>query len=247
MSANALKTLRETLKRGTFDGAYYVCGEDDFQKEDAVKQLTHAAIEPAMRDFNMDVLRAQETDPKALDAVLAALPMMADRRVVVLRDAGALKKDARRVLDRYLANPNPDVLVLLVEAYGGKTDAGLSRVATPLEFAFLTPDRIPKWIVHCASTEFHTKITPQATELLQTAVGTDLHQLVAELDKLASFAYGREITESDVSAVVGVRRGETMADFLDEVAVRNVSKAVQLLPQILAQPKVSAVSLVMAL
>ena len=47
MSANtALKTLRDSLKRGTFDGAYYVSGEDDFQKDDAVKQLVDAAVEP---------------------------------------------------------------------------------------------------------------------------------------------------------------------------------------------------------
>ena len=74
---NALKTLRDALKRGSFDGAYYVYGEDDFQKDDAVKQLVEAAIEPAMRDFNMETLRAQDTDAKSLDAALSALPMLA--------------------------------------------------------------------------------------------------------------------------------------------------------------------------
>lgn len=92
MSANALKTLRETLKRGSFDGAYYVCGEDDFQKDDAVKQLIEAAVEPAMRDFNMEILRAQELDAKSLDTALSALPMMADRRIILIRDAGGMKK-----------------------------------------------------------------------------------------------------------------------------------------------------------
>lgn len=247
MSETTLKTLRDVLKRGTFDGAYYICGEDDFQKEDAVKQLIHAAIEPAMRDFNMETKRAQELDAKGLDAALSALPMMADRRVVIIRDASALKKDARKVLDRYLMNPSPDVMVLLLEASGGKTDKELAKSSTPLEFDLLSADRIPKWIAHYASTKLQMKITPEAAELLQRAVGTDLHQLVAELDKLASFAHGREIEESDVSAVVGVRRGETMADFLDEVAMRNVSKALELVPQILSQPKTTAVSLVIAL
>jgi len=247
MSASALKTLRDALKRGSFDAAYYICGEDDFQKEDAMKQLTAAAVEPAVRDFNTEIRRAQETDAKSLDAALSALPMLADRRVLVIRDAGALKRDTRKILDRYLTNPAPDVMVLLVEATGGRTDRDLAKTATLLEFDFLTADRIPKWIAHCASTEFQMKITPEAAELLQSAVGTDLHQLVAELDKLASFAYGREIQESDVTAVVGVRRGETMADFLDEVASRNVSRALELLPHVLSQSKTTAVSLVMAL
>lgn len=248
MSANtALKTLRDALKRGTFDGAYYVHGEDDFQKDDAVKQLVDAAVEPAMRDFNMEVLRAQETDAKALDAALSALPMMADRRIVVLRETSALKKDARKVLDRYLQKPSPDLLLILVETAGGKTDKDLSQNSTPMEFEFLSADRIPRWISHYATTHFRAKISAEAADLLQIAVGTDLHQLVSELDKLASFANGREITENDVGAVVGVRRGETMADFLDEVAQRNVSKALELLPVILSQPKTSGVQLVMAL
>ena len=247
MSATALKTLRDALKRGSFDGAYYVYGEDDFQKNDAVKQLTAAAIEPAMRDFNMEVLRAHEIDARTLDSALSALPMLADRRVVVIRDAGSLKKDARKVLDKYLEHPSPDVLVILVESSGGKSDKDLPRSTTPLEFDPLTADRIPRWIAHYASTEFHLKITPEAAELLQSAAGTDLLQLVSELDKLASYTGGREIQESDVVAVVGVRRGETMADFLDQVAYRNAGKALELLPHILSQPKTSAVQLVMAL
>ena len=248
MSVNAaLKTLRDALKRGTFDGAYYVCGEDDFQKDDAVKQLVEAAVEPSMRDFNMEVLRAQEVDSKSLDAALSALPMLADRRIVVVRDASALKKDARKVLDRYLAKPSPDVLLILVEASGGKTDKDFSKNTTSLEFEYLTADRIPRWITHYAATHFHKQVSPEAADLLQNAVGTDLNLLVAELDKLASYSHGRDIEEADVAAIVGVRRGETMADFLDAVASRNVSKALELVPQILSQPKVSAVQMVMAL
>ena len=247
MSASALKIMRDALKRGVFDGAYYICGEDDFQKEDAMRQLTAAAVEPAMRDFNYDVRRSQDFDAKSLDAALSAVPMMADRRVLVMRDVSALRKEPRKVLEKYLKTPLPDVMVLMVEASGGKTDPELARTSTLLEFDSLTADRIPKWIAHYASTEFQTKITTDAAELLQGAVGTDLHQLVGELDKLASFTNGREITEADVSAIVGVRRGETMADFLDQVANRNASRALDLVPLILSQPKTSAVSLVMAL
>ncbi len=248
MSANtALKTLRDAIKKESFDAAYYICGEDDFQKDDAVKQLVEAAIEPSMRDFNMETVRAQEATPKSLDAALSALPMLADRRVVLIRDAVILKKDVRKVLGQYLENPSPDVLVILVEAAGGKTDREFTKQATPLEFEYLTADRIPRWISHYASTHFGSKISPEAAELLQTAGGTDLHQLVSELDKLASFANGREINEDDVAAVVGVRRGETMADFLDEIAQRNVSRALELLPLIVSQPKVSGVQIIMAL
>lgn len=247
MSDAALRTLRKAVDQGSFAAAYYICGEDDFQKEDAMKKLMAAAIEPEMRDFNTEMRRGSEFDAKSLDAALSALPMMADRRVVVIRDAGSLRKDARKVLDRYLAGPAPDVLVLIVEASGAKTDRELAGTTTLLEFAFLSAGRIPRWISHHVTTELRMKITPDAVELLQSAVGTDLHQLVSELEKLASFSSGGEITEEDVAAVVGVRRGETIADLLDEVALRNGVRALEILPRVLSQPKTTAVLLVMAL
>jgi DNA polymerase-3 subunit delta len=92
-------------------------------------------------------------------------------------------------------------------------------------------------------------ISETAIDLLQAAVGNDLHQLANELDKLASFVEGRggEIGEDDVAAIVGVRRGETQADLLDAVADRNVTRALELVPHVLAQPKTTAVSVVMSL
>ncbi|HEY8164914.1 MAG TPA: DNA polymerase III subunit delta [Gemmatimonadaceae bacterium] len=247
MSTAALRTLRDALKEGSFRGAYYICGEDDFQKEDAMKQLIAAAVDPATRDFNLDVRRAQEVDARSLDSLLSAVPMMADRRVVVIRDAGSLKKDARGVLERFLENPPPDLMLLLVEAAGGKTDKDLGRMATPMEFEPLSADRIPKWISHHVSTNLGTTITSGAAELLHAAIGNDLHDLVSELDKLASYCNGSEIDEAAVSAVAGVNRGETVVDLLDAVALRNTRQALPLIAFVLGQPKTTAVSVVLAL
>ena len=247
MSKAALKSLGEIVKRRSFDPAYYVCGEDDFQKEDAMKQLIEAAVDTAMRDFNLDVRRAQDVDPKTLDALLSSMPMMAERRVLVIRDAGALKKDTRKTVEQYLGTPSADILLILVEATAGKTDKELARLTTVLEFDLMTADRIPRWIAHYVSTNLKGAISIGAVDLLQAAVGNDLQQLVTELEKLASFANGREITEEAVSEVVGVRRGETMADLLDAVGRRDVKRALALVDHVLAQPKASSVQIVMAL
>jgi DNA polymerase-3 subunit delta len=247
MSVSSLKTLREALKRRSFDGAYYIMGEDDYQKDDAVRQLVDAVLDPESRDFNLDTRRATDLDGETLGSLLSTPPMMAERRVIVVRDAGALKKDARRALDQYLKNPAPDLLLILTAAAGSKPDAALSKAATLLQFDPLTGDRVPKWIAHHATNDLGVRITEPAIELLQAAVGSDLHQLAAELDKLASFTQGNEITEDAVSAIVGVRRGETQADLLDAIADRNVSRALELIPHILSQPKTTAVSVVMAL
>jgi len=249
MSVSALKTLRDAIKRRSFDGAYYITGEDDYQKEDAVRQLIEAAVDPGSRDFNLDVRRAADVDAETLSILLSTPPMLAERRVLVVREAGSLKKEARKVLDEYLKNPAADLLLVLTGASESKADSALTNSATVLEFDLLTGDRIPKWIAHHANSELGVRISEPAVELLQAAVGSDLHQLAGELDKLASFIEGRdeEIGEDAVSAIVGVRRGETPADLLDAVADRNVSRALELIPHVLGQPKTTAVSIVMIL
>jgi DNA polymerase-3 subunit delta len=247
MSTAALRTLRDALKQGSLSGAYYICGEDDFQKEDATKQLVAAAVDPATRDFNLDVRRAQEVDARTLDSLLSAVPMMAERRVVVIREAGVLKKDARGVLERFLKAPPTDLMLLLVEASGAKSDRDFCQLATPLEFEPLSADRIPRWISHYVSTNLGTRISSGAAELLHAAIGSDLYDLVSELDKLASYSNGGEIDEAAVSAVAGVNRGETIVDLLDAVALRNTRMALPLIPHVLGQPKTSAVSVVLAL
>lgn len=249
MAASSLKTLRDAIRRRSFDGAYFITGEDEYQKDDAVRQLVEATLEPGLRDFNLDTRRAAELDPETLGVLLSTPPMMADRRVIVLRDVNALKKDARQVLDQYLKSPAPDLLLIMTGVAGVKADAILSAVTTVLEFDPLTGDRIPKWIAHHATSELGIGITEPAVELLQAAVGSDLHQLASELDKLASYVQGRgaEIGEDAVAAIVGVRRGETQADLLDAIADRNLSRALELVPHVLAQPKTTAVSVVMIL
>ena len=249
MSASSLKTLRDALKRRSFDGAYYISGEDDYQKDDAVRQLVESALDPALRDFNLDLKRAAELDSETLGVLLSTPPMMAERRVIVLRDVSGLKKDARKTLDQYLKTPAPDLLLIMTNPAGAKTDATLAASATTLEFDLLTGDRIPKWIAHHATSELGIGISGPAIELLQAAVGSDLQQLAGELDKLASYVQGRgeEIGEDAVAAIVGVKRGETQADLLDAIADRNVSRSLELIPHVLAQPKTTAVSVVMAL
>jgi DNA polymerase-3 subunit delta len=249
MSASSLKTLRDAIKRRSFDGAYFIWGEDDYQKDDAIRQLIEAALDPAARDFNLDTRRSAEVDAETLGVLLSTPPMMAKRRVIVLRDVATLKKDARRVLDEYLKRPAPDLLLIMTGAAGSKPDTTLPASSTSLQFDPLTGDRIPRWITHRVTSELGLTITEPAIELLQAAVGSDLHQLAGELDKLASYIEGhnQEIGEEAVAAVVGVRRGETQADLLDAVADRNAPRALGLISHVLAQPKTTGVSIVMAL
>ena len=249
MPAVLERVFRKSLQRGDFERVYYFHGDDDFLKEQAVRDLIAAAVDPSTRDFNLDIRAGAELDAETLGSLLGTPPMMAERRVVVVRDVAALRKDARAALDRYLEQPAADVVLVLVVPAGekAKVDKALESRAGTMEFAPLTGDRVPRWITHHVESMLGATITPEAAELLQQATGNELAALAAELDKLASYAGGGTIDEAAVSDVVGVRRGETLGDFLDRVAARDVAGALALLPHILAQPKTSAVSIVMAL
>lgn len=260
-----LRIVQAAIQAREFAPVYYLFGDDDFLKEGAVADLLAAAVDDATRDFNSEVRRGGDLDAETLGSLLATPPMLAERRAVVLRDVSSLKKAARAQLDRYLARPAPDTLLLLTSAAGAKTDPALVDASTPLEFKPLSPERVRKWIRHYATSALSVDIADDAAQLLQQAVGHDLHQLAAELDKCASYALGahdaqhttsvpnttdatNHVIDIDaVSAVVGVRRGETATDLLDAVARQDATTALALIEHVLGQPKVTGVQVVMML
>jgi len=248
MSLAAERAFRASLKSRAFERVYYLYGEDAFLAARALRDLIDAAVEPAIRDFNLDVRDAASLDAGGLGSLLGTPPMMAARRVIVVRDVGALRKDAREVLDAYVASPAADVVLVLMGAFGeqAKADKALAARATTVEFDALNEERCLKWIAHIA-TERGARITAGAGALLLEAIGNDLPALASEIDKLATAAGDQEIDEQAVTAVVGVRRGETLADLLDRVAARDAPGALAILPAVLAQPKASPVTTVMAL
>lgn len=240
MASAGEKALHTALKKREFDPVYYFHGDDDFLKDLRVRELVEAAVEPSTRDFNLEQRRGADVDAEALDSLLSTPPMLAARRVVVLRDVDKLKKDARKLLDSYLKRPARDTVLVLVSPSGVKGDRGLDERSTSVEFPPLTGDRVQKWVVYQAETVLGRSISTNAVSLLVEAVGADLSQLAMELEKLASYSPDA-IDEAAVAAVVGVRRGETVGDLLDAVAARDAATALRLIGGVLQQPKMNAV------
>ena len=129
-----MRALKSALEQQRFDRVYLFHGDDDYLKDEKVRALIDRATDPGTRDFNLEVRRAAETDAGALGLALDSLPMMAERRVVVVRDVNTFKKDARAVLAKYLARPAADTVLVLVTASGAKPDAALIEAATAIEF-----------------------------------------------------------------------------------------------------------------
>ncbi len=235
------------IKDRAFAPAYLFWGDDEWRKDAALRELLRGAVDPATRDFNLDQLRGPDLDADGVGTILGMPPMMAERRVVVIRDVSGMKKGARAALEKYLAKPSPDVVLALTMPVGGKPEAALLNRCFSLQVNAVSGEELSKWIVKQTAEKFGAQITPDAVALLQSAVGDDAGTLMMELDKAASYVLGGTIDRAAVEAVVGVRHGETSSDLLDAVAGRDVTQAVALVGPVLALPKTTGVGLAMAL
>lgn len=248
MAAASFKSLKTALETGGFDPVYVFHGADDHLKEEWVRLFTAHAVEENTRDFNCDVLRGADIEVSGLSAALEALPMLAARRLVVIRDPGAMKKPQRERLERYLAKPAAEsVLLLVVPSTASKLDAWLSKAGTLVEFRELEGDDLKKWIAKEAKERCGVDITAGATSRLADYCGSDLQMLAGELRKLAAYVNGATIDEAAVEAMTGVRPGVTLADLLDRVAMRDTTGAIAIVREVLAQPKQSGVTTVLAI
>jgi len=252
MGVLAFDTLLRGLKRaggaGPLDPVYYLHGDEDVLKDEAIQALLEAALDPGTRDFNLDQRSAEDLDPQGFDAVVNTPPMLAGRRAVIVRGVELLKRKAavRAALLRYLAAPNPTTVLVLVQGAAEKPEADIAARATAIDAERLSPDRVPRWLAHRAR-HLGVAIEPEAAELLSVAVEHDLTALVPELNKLAGLAAGRPITAADVRAQVGVRHGETVYDLIDAALERRPAAAAHLVEPVLAQAGMTGVKLVTAL
>jgi DNA polymerase-3 subunit delta len=248
MAALTFDALLRGLKHGAPDPVYYLHGEEDVLKEEAVRALLDRALDPAARDFNLDTRAAADLDPESLRALVDTPPMMADRRVVILRGVEQWRKSAqaRDELRRYLEHPSPTTLLILIQSGDDKPDADIARHATTVSVDRLPAERVERWIAHRAR-QIGLAIDAEAVTLLASAAGADLALLTQELDKLRAIVGDRSASPADVSAAVGVRRGETVADLVTHALERRAADAVRLLEPVLAQSGVTGVRIVSAI
>src|SRR5947207_1838102 len=135
MGALTFDALLQSLKQRAPDPVYYLHGEEDVLKDEAVRALLERAVDPAARDFNVDQRTAADLDPEAFNALVNTPPILAATRAVVLRGMEQLRKTAkvRQELLHYLDSPNPSTVLILVHGTPEPPDAELVRRATGAE------------------------------------------------------------------------------------------------------------------
>jgi DNA polymerase-3 subunit delta len=192
-SGQAVATRLVRKGRG---GVFYLHGDEVFLKEEAVRALVDAHIDPATRDFNLDQLRGGEITGEGLASILGTPPMMAEWRVVVLRETEALASSARarqRLLEVVQAPPPGLCLILSCTVPAGSSAQFYRDLETSSRqhaFRSVDPADLPGWIMERAEAAHATVIEEDAARALAQGTGADLGLLTHELAKLSSMVEG---------------------------------------------------------
>jgi DNA polymerase-3 subunit delta len=246
MPAQKLDAVSRAIQRGEFAPVYYLHGSEDLLKEEVARAVVDRALDPALRDFNLDQASATSLDPEAVYTLCNTPPMMADRRVVVIRDVEAWKRrpKARNTLLACLERPPSDSVLLLLQGGSEETeDRELAARSTSVACDTLPAHQAVRWVTRRAAAS-GVAFAPGAAEHLVRVVGTGLRALCAEVEKLGAARAGAPVTEADVAAYVGVQSGETAFDWRDAVFDRDTARAARLLRPVFQRSEITGVRLV---
>lgn len=251
MSLAAEQRFERIVAGDSLDGAFFFHGDADRLRDEAAGRLADAAVDPATRDFNLDVFRGSDVTPESLAAALAMAPVMAPRRVVVLHEAERLTPTGCRVIEETL-DRFPAGLTLIVtatipdrskKAFYGR----LKKDTTSLEWSAPRQSEVPGWLIERARDRHSVELEAAAAEALAAAVGADLGVLDSELKKLASAAPGGTVSRELVRALVPNVREIDRWNWINLVGERKYLEARSQLQQLLAMPGESAVGLLIGL
>lgn len=235
------EALLEWLDRGGRGGVFFLFGDDEFRKQEVARTLVDVHLDPATRDFNLDVLRGSELEAERFASVLATPPMLAEWRVVLVREAEALATQprARELMLGFLERVPPGVALVLVASVPSGSKARfyeeLRGRARAVHFAEIAANDLPGWLMEWAEARLGIELEEEAARALGEAVGGDLAVLTREIEKLASYAEARgRITEEDVRQAGIVLPRQNRWAWFDLVGERRFREALAGLRTLLA-------------
>ncbi|MCA9585664.1 MAG: DNA polymerase III subunit delta [Myxococcales bacterium] len=239
-------TPQEAIRTAT-EGAvlplYLLVGEERLLRDRAVDAIVRAALGGGLAELNVDKMTAGEVDVESVVNAARTVPMMAKRRVVLVRSLerwdnanAAASDDVKRLgpldaLAEYAKAPSDTACVVLV---GEKLD-GRRKLFTLakkegflVECALPNARELPAWVRDRAKEKGHA-ISRDVCELIAEIAGTDLSNLDDVIERLSLFVgEGAPITEEAVAAcVTRVKLADTWK-LVDAVATRDLGQVMQL-------------------
>lgn len=221
--------LKQQIKNKQTGNLYLFYGEEHYIKKIYSEHIQNTVPDDEFGDFNRIFLEGKEVEPGRVDDALDSFPMMAERKLVHIKNSGIFKSvsaDLKEYWQERLKNLPPFVLLIFDEKDVDKRSVlykAVSKSGLCVDFAYMKDYEVTAWVVREAQ-KCGKKITKECAELLVSMCDPGIQNVKNELDKLCGYCDG-EIYKSDIEKVVSKPLSAVVFEITDAITECNADKA----------------------
>ncbi|WP_396169120.1 DNA polymerase III subunit delta [Flavobacterium sp.] len=235
-----LKIIND-LKAGNIKPIYFLMGEEPYYIDKLTEYIENTILSEDEKGFNQTIIYGRDTTIEEVISNAKRYPMMAERQVVVVREAQELSRTIDK-LESYAENPQPTTV--LVFAYKYKTlDKRkklvklIAKHGVLLESKKLYDNQVGAWINKLLQGRGYS-IEPKANAMLVEFLGNDLSRISNELDKLKIILpKGHTISPKDIEYNIGFSKDFNVFELQNAIGSKNQLKAYQIVQYFAENPK----------
>jgi len=229
-------TLEPELARGRLSPAYLVLGPEAYLMRKAVETIRRHVVSPELAAFNESEFDASTSSMAEILSAARTLPMMSQRRLVLLNDLQSLPETERGPLLQYLSAPAVRCVLVMTALDLDRRTSFFKRLkenSQVLEYPRLKGPAVERWAVSYMRSSGYAA-APAVVKLLLETVGTDLQTLTTEIEKLTLFAGNSKVlTQEAVEELAGTRRQRGIFELIDALGRRDPRAALRILASLL--------------
>jgi len=206
----AYQKLKNDLSAGTLGCAYIFYGEESYLREYYLVELRKTLVPAGFEDFNYHKLEGKDLTVQALSEMAEAMPMLAERTLIVVTDYDIFKlnEEQRERMIAFLEDIPPYCCVVFVyDTLVYKPNKTLKKLCKAIgdhveavEFRAAENSDLISWIARRFKA-LGKEIDRQTAEYLIFTCGGLMTGLVPEITKIGTYAKGKTITQKDIDAV----------------------------------------------
>jgi DNA polymerase-3 subunit delta len=232
------------IKNRDLSPVYILHGEEPYYIDEISGYIEDHLLDETEKAFNQSVLYGKDIDVFAILNAARRYPMMAERQLVMVKEAQNLKDIDK--LQPYIENPLASTI--LVICYKHKKLDGRSKMLKLAKEKYIVYESVPvpeyklqAWIAqYCKSKNI--AINPLASGMLSDFLGNDLSKIVNEIDKLLiNIKDHNEITAQHVEKYVGVSKEFNTFELHNAIGAGNFFKAQKIVQYFAANPKSNSI------
>jgi DNA polymerase III subunit delta len=210
---------------------------EEFQRLERLDELLRAYVDQATRDFNYDSLYPQDlqkfNDVRRFADLVMSYPMMAERRVIVVRFFDEVPAEMRKKAAEVLKDTPETTLVIIEGEKVTLTPKPPEHIFRHEPFKPIYENKLPDWIRGRFSKR-GKRVSESAIALIINNVGTVPVELDAEILKVADLVHDKAfITEEDVERIVGKFRRFTVYALQNAVGMGDFPEAARVLQNLM--------------